>query len=540
MTAATMRSSLPALAAACLLATAATASATTYNVNSVAGLINAVAAANATLGPDEIDMAPGTYTLDATHPQFPVTDDLAVIGGGRPGTVIVGFYPGLQVFDVHQSFGADPPNPNIHATFTNLAIEGPGIALSTGASGRLLVQGCTISGSGAEAIYSAGGPTYIVNSTMSGMRRGVYLEGDSLTLDHDTITGSTLAGLECYGGPVTVRNTIFAYNATDVASTPTAADHDIDTDGTGGAGFTTVDPLLGALADNGGPTPTFALPAGSAAIDAGAAGEPTDQRGVPRPQGAAPDIGAFERTALPFSTVSASLPPGGTITTDPTSGGATPANPVQSSLTAPGGSTVTIDQGPGAADFGFLGQTVQITASPEATPANPFVITFTLDASVIPAGQSASTIEVDKNSVAIPPCGGAAGEASPDPCVSSRVALAGGDAQITVLTSTASTWQFAPGTTTAVGPDALSLAFAIGPSPLRGTARVRLSLPAAAEVDLALFDVTGRRTATLVTGRVGAGLHEFDWSAQRLPAGLYFARLRVGADVRTATVVRLN
>lgn len=55
------------------------------------------------------------------------------------------------------------------------------------------------------------------------------------------------------------------------------------------------DPLLGPLADNGGPTQTLALRAGSPALDA--AGEPcpaTDQRGVPRPQGPACDIGAFE------------------------------------------------------------------------------------------------------------------------------------------------------------------------------------------------------------------------------------------------------
>jgi hypothetical protein len=58
---------------------------------------------------------------------------------------------------------------------------------------------------------------------------------------------------------------------------------------------------LGPLADNGGPTLTHALLAGSAAIDAGddavCAAEPVngaDQRGVARPQGAHCDIGAYE------------------------------------------------------------------------------------------------------------------------------------------------------------------------------------------------------------------------------------------------------
>jgi hypothetical protein len=58
------------------------------------------------------------------------------------------------------------------------------------------------------------------------------------------------------------------------------------------------DPKLAPLQDNGGPTQTFALKAGSAAIDqvpASGAGCPqTDQRGVSRPHGAACDIGAFE------------------------------------------------------------------------------------------------------------------------------------------------------------------------------------------------------------------------------------------------------
>jgi len=60
------------------------------------------------------------------------------------------------------------------------------------------------------------------------------------------------------------------------------------------------EPLLGPLADNGGPTLTMALLAGSPAIDAGdsAAAPPTDQRGVPRPFGAAADIGAYEYATL--------------------------------------------------------------------------------------------------------------------------------------------------------------------------------------------------------------------------------------------------
>jgi CSLREA domain-containing protein len=58
-----------------------------------------------------------------------------------------------------------------------------------------------------------------------------------------------------------------------------------------------IDPRLGPLADNGGPTQTHALLAGSPARDAGGADfcPATDQRGVTRPQGSACDMGSYER-----------------------------------------------------------------------------------------------------------------------------------------------------------------------------------------------------------------------------------------------------
>ncbi|MCA9014978.1 MAG: hypothetical protein KDA77_06555, partial [Planctomycetaceae bacterium] len=57
-----------------------------------------------------------------------------------------------------------------------------------------------------------------------------------------------------------------------------------------------LDPALSALQDNGGPTFTHALLAGSLAIDAGdnTDGDATDQRGATRPTDTTSDIGAFE------------------------------------------------------------------------------------------------------------------------------------------------------------------------------------------------------------------------------------------------------
>ncbi len=73
-----------------------------------------------------------------------------------------------------------------------------------------------------------------------------------------------------------------------------------------GSGASPINPLLGPLANFGGPTLTRVLLPGSPAINAGNPLPPggggfacagTDQRGVTRPQGAACDIGAVERQA---------------------------------------------------------------------------------------------------------------------------------------------------------------------------------------------------------------------------------------------------
>jgi hypothetical protein len=70
--------------------------------------------------------------------------------------------------------------------------------------------------------------------------------------------------------------------------------------GMGAYDMKNLDPQLGPLAANGGPTPTMAPALSSVVIDAAQNCPPptTDQRGVARPQGAACDIGAVEQ-ALP-------------------------------------------------------------------------------------------------------------------------------------------------------------------------------------------------------------------------------------------------
>jgi len=88
------------------------------------------------------------------------------------------------------------------------------------------------------------------------------------------------------------------------------------------------------------------------------------------------------------------------------------------------------------------------------------------------------------------------------------------------------------------GPERSPVLFAPSPNPTNGRSLLRFELPRAMVVDLAVFDVSGRRIASLASGTFGAGPHALEWDATRShEAGLYFLRLAAGAYVRTERIV---
>jgi hypothetical protein len=115
-----------------------------------------------------------------------------------------------------------------------------------------------------------------------------------------TGTAGIAVGGIAYVGTLLINSILANNTPINCFGTITDAGHNLSSDGT--CSFTNVgslnntDPMLGPLADNGGPTMTMALMPGSPAIDAGdtAAAPSTDQRGYARPVGLAADIGAYE------------------------------------------------------------------------------------------------------------------------------------------------------------------------------------------------------------------------------------------------------
>jgi hypothetical protein len=239
--------------------------------------------------------------------------------------------------------GANGSGAGVHlataATLTLSAVEVTGNSTSNGFGGGvdedldgsvLTIINSTIAnnstlnanGGGIEIVL---GSAAITNSTISGntaggaVGGGVRNSGGNLTISNSTITGNsapTGAGISIGGGAtVTLSSTIVAGNkpaaAGDVAGTVLAtSDHNLIGVDTGllgitngvngnlvGTAATPINPLLGPLQLNGGPTRTHALLAGSPALDNGSdSADFSDQRGFPflRLAGAGVDIGAFE------------------------------------------------------------------------------------------------------------------------------------------------------------------------------------------------------------------------------------------------------
>jgi hypothetical protein len=219
-------------------------------------------------------------------------------------------------------------------------------------------NGANYSGSGGGgagmggAVFNNGGTVTITNSTLSGntaqggtggsagqgLGGGVFSRNGSLTILNSTLTSNTAAqgGRGVYvlgdGAAATgtfnnaligqgdtavsdaVVNRINGGTATLSGSTNLIRTTSVLNSATNSlAGTLTVNPVLGALADNGGPTLTHAPDALSPAIDVGtnaaaAAGLTTDQRGTgfDRIVNTTVDIGAIE-LAPPAASVSASF-----------------------------------------------------------------------------------------------------------------------------------------------------------------------------------------------------------------------------------------
>lgn len=179
-----------------------------------------------------------------------------------------------------------------------------------------VTQGIAQGGNGGTGGHGA----TITTAAGNGEGGGIDVGGGTLTMTNCKVTSNSVlggtsadpalngrgagGGLLADSGPVRLTNTIMAGNGANTSGP--------DGQGTVGGDFNLIQnpsgvtfsgnpghtitgqgPRLGPLQNNGGPTPSLALLAGSPAIDAGtsAAAPTVDQRGQPR---GIPDLGAYE------------------------------------------------------------------------------------------------------------------------------------------------------------------------------------------------------------------------------------------------------
>ncbi len=258
-----------------------------------------------------------------------------------------------------------------NSTISGNTASGPAGGIENGGTGRVSLTNCTVSGNSSSGAgggieNSGGGIVNLTSSTVhgntstgssgGGIANDALNSGATLSLINCTVFGNSASSsgggiFNATGATVNAKNTIIAKN-TATSTGPdfngTLASQGYNLIGNNGGATITgttignqlnVDPMLGPLQNNGGPTLTLGLLTGSPAIDkGGSATDPitgiliaTDQRGFIRPVdsptipnasgGDGSDIGAFEVQA-PAPTPTPTATPIATPTATPT---ATPA-----------------------------------------------------------------------------------------------------------------------------------------------------------------------------------------------------------------------
>ena len=324
---------------------------------------------------DAIDFAAALngQTIALTTDQLQVTKNVTISGPGadqltiQASTAVRIFYipPGrtVTIFGLTitngnplgiSSFGGGIYNDQATLTLSNCTITGNSANYGGGIYGyfsMLTLNNCTIAGNSATyggGISNYGGSVWghaslsVRSSTISHnsayVGGGIYNDANSsgsatLTINNSTISGNSASFIgggiynDSFEGnaSLTIGHTILNVGASgenlyNSSGTIISLGYNLSSDDGGGhfigpADQINTDPMLGPLQNNGGPTLTHALLAGSPAIDAG---DPNftpppdyDQRGAgyPRVANGRIDIGAFEKQSEAASSYAAQIQP---------------------------------------------------------------------------------------------------------------------------------------------------------------------------------------------------------------------------------------
>lgn len=83
------------------------------------------------------------------------------------------------------------------------------------------------------------------------------------------------------------------------------------------------------------------------------------------------------------------------------------------------------------------------------------------------------------------------------------------------------------------------------PNPFNPTTTLAFTMKSSGRVELAVFDIRGRRVAEIHSGHLESGRHEFQWHGKdalggRVASGVYFARLKISDELQVQRMMLLK
>jgi hypothetical protein len=246
-----------------------------------------VGVANSTITTSTSTEGGAIYGTDVSLSTSTVTGNSVGPAGAFPGNRF-GVFAGGGIFAA-QSLIIDHSTVADNTAFTDVATQ-TALAGGVDVTRSATVTASTITGNAFANVTASS--ALVERSTITGTGFGV--DSPTVTLGATIVTGAPACFTPAPAGSPPVSPVVTS-DGNNLAGDTSCSLH--------GAGDQSgVDPLLGSLDENGGPTRTLLPQAGSPAIDVippGTTGlcdssSPTDQRGLPRPSGPRCDVGAVE------------------------------------------------------------------------------------------------------------------------------------------------------------------------------------------------------------------------------------------------------
>lgn len=78
------------------------------------------------------------------------------------------------------------------------------------------------------------------------------------------------------------------------------------------------------------------------------------------------------------------------------------------------------------------------------------------------------------------------------------------------------------------------------PNPFNASTTIEFTLPEEAEIELAIYNILGQKIDDLVNEHKPAGKHSLVWHSEKLPSGVYFARLEKEGKWKTMRMLLLK